>query len=112
MHLTSAAAVPNKAPLSEAKQRRRGSWRKKARLCYSKEAECGGKLYAAKLTYFIAKIAKATSPAAPSQKQTQESHVLRNLICKYKISYILTNAADGVSKVKRLYEPHKLSIAF
>ena len=44
-----------------AKQRRRGSWRKKARLCYSKEAECGGKLYAAKLTYFIANIAKATS---------------------------------------------------
>ena len=55
-----------------AKQRRRGNWRKKARLCHSKEAECGGKLYAAKLTYFIANIAKATYSRS-GQKLTQES---------------------------------------
>ena len=55
-----------------AKQRRRGSWRKKARLCYSKEAECCWKLYAAKLTYFIANIAKATYSRS-GQKLTQKS---------------------------------------
>ena len=35
MHITSAAAVPNKAPLSAAKQRRRGSCREASDICIS-----------------------------------------------------------------------------